>query len=83
MGDEVDLRESHHKGILQVRVPHSATIKVLFNGKVTHEEEDNQLKIPIQLESGVYRVEVWEKDRIWTLSNPIYLRSQLSSSPRS
>jgi hypothetical protein len=83
MGDEIHLRESHHKGILQVRVPHSATIKVLFNGKVAHQAEVDQLTMPIQLERGVYRVEVWEKDQIWTLSNPIYLRAQLSSSPRS
>jgi hypothetical protein len=83
MGDEVELPESHGKGNLQVRVPHSATIKVLFNGKVTHQVEDDQLTIPIQLERGVYRVEVWEKDRIWTLSNPIYLRAQASSAPRS
>ena len=78
IGDEIGLRDTNPNGNLHVSVPHSATIKVIFNGKVTHQAEKDQLNIPIQLAQGVYRVEAWIKDRIWTLSNPIYLRASIS-----
>ncbi|OGW72528.1 MAG: hypothetical protein A2Y02_02345 [Omnitrophica bacterium GWA2_52_12] len=70
MGESVKF----HKGLkLRVFLPEEARIKVLKNGKewksVTGEQWEGEAD-----GFGVYRVEVYLNDKIWIISNPIYVR---------
>ena len=74
MGDEVSLLDIQPSGILHIRLPSTAKISVVVNGEVIHRSEGDHLDMPIELDQGVCRVEARMNDRIWILSNPVYLR---------
>ena len=60
---------------LNVRSPQPAHIKLIHNGKVVAEERGNSL-IYQPLENGYYRSEVYLDDRLWIISNPIYVEEK-------
>lgn len=74
MGDELKLAEGQK---LAARFPVACHIRLLRNGKVIADAEQDQLEQEIKT-PGVYRVEGWLKldgeDRPWVYSNPIYVR---------
>jgi hypothetical protein len=59
------------------RAPLPVHWRLLRNGKVVSEVTGRTLEVPVA-EPGVYRAEAWLKvageDRIWVLSNPLYIR---------
>ncbi len=63
--------------LLRVDLPQEALTKVIRNGKVIAEAERKGLNLEVQ-GPGVYRMEVYRKvrrkNRLWIISNPIYLR---------
>lgn len=65
------------KGKLQGKSPLAGHWKVIRNGKLIHEADGSTLSYQPEA-PGVYRAELWlkvaEEDRIWILSNPIYLK---------
>jgi hypothetical protein len=74
MGDEAKFSEGQS---LRARFPVACHIRLLRNGKLVTELENNQLEYAVA-GPGVYRVEGWLKldgeDRPWVYSNPIYVR---------
>ena len=74
MGDEIKFAEGQQ---LQARFPLACHIRLLRNGKVIADAEQNELAQTITT-PGVYRVEGWLKvdgeERPWVYSNPIYVR---------
>jgi hypothetical protein len=74
MGDEI----SSTGGItFQVRLPHSAAIHLIKNGKLIKRWRNHQVAAFIATEPGIYRAEVYRyymgKMRGWIYSNPIYV----------
>ncbi|MCI0710001.1 MAG: CehA/McbA family metallohydrolase [Chloroflexi bacterium] len=64
---------------LQTLVPQSATIKLIRYGDVVHAQENVTNLTYVAREPGAYRVEVWQRDWCWILSNPIYVEPNLKS----
>lgn len=58
------------------RAPQSCHWKLVRNGQMVGEFDGFDFVFPIE-EAGIYRVEAWlkvaDEDRIWVLSNPIYI----------
>ncbi len=59
--------------VLRVRLPREADIRVVRDGAPVHEARGAVLDLDVG-EPGVYRVEGRLKERVWLLSNPVYLR---------
>lgn len=72
MGDQRDWDEKNC--IASVSCPTGGTIRLIRNGKVYGILQAKQTSFKIQ-EPGVYRVEVYRKNKCWILSNPIWLQS--------
>jgi hypothetical protein len=75
MGDEI----SAEGGLtLQVRLPENADARLLKDGKIIRQWNDQQAISHITDQPGVYRVEVYRRylgqQRGWIFSNPIYVR---------
>ena len=70
MGDEAIFEG---KTDLLIAVPQPANIRLIRNGHPIHNANGKTLRFPID-QSGVYRVEVYYKNRPWIFSNPIFLR---------
>jgi hypothetical protein len=69
MGSEVAL-----SGVLRVRTPRPASLRLLRSGTVVASAED-RAEIDFEPdEPGAYRVEARLGGRLWILSNPVYLR---------
>jgi hypothetical protein len=60
-------------GILRLRLPRAADIRVLRNGSPWHAAHDARLDLDVD-SPGAYRVEARIDGRLWMLSNPIHLR---------
>ncbi len=62
--------------IFEVQTPHSADIRLMFNGRVVARARGKHLK-HTTAEPGVYRVEVYRSYRLgrrgWIFSSPIYV----------
>ena len=54
---------------ITVNIPKKATIKFLLNGKILDEKHSNYAEFTI-ISNGVYRVEVYIKNKAWIYSNP-------------
>jgi hypothetical protein len=61
------------QGMLRLRLPAPGDVKVLHNGRQTHETHSAKLDLAIA-DPGAYRVEVRIDGRLWLLSNPVHLR---------
>jgi hypothetical protein len=75
MGDEI----SAEGGLtMQVRLPENADSRLLKDGKIIRQWNDQQAISHITDQPGVYRVEVYRRylgqQRGWIFSNPIYVR---------
>src|SRR5262249_51441189 len=74
MGSKVDFAEGLR---LEAKAPLPAHWKVVRDGKVVQETAGRALEYAVK-EPGNYRVEAWlragEEDKIWILSNPVYVR---------
>lgn len=75
---EMGSRITLNKGLrLEARAPLPARWKLLRNGKLLTETTGRTLTADVK-EPGNYRVEAWlrvdNEDKVWILSNPIYLR---------
>lgn len=68
-GDEAHYNPRYQ---LQVRLPQSALIKLIYNGSQLLSAEGEVLECPV-IGPGVYRVEAWLERRPWIFSNPIWL----------
>jgi hypothetical protein len=69
MGDDI----LYEEGIqLLVYLPEKAEIRILKNGEIWKSAERKALQIEAD-GAGVYRVEVYLKNRLWIISNPIYI----------
>ena len=55
---------------LEVRMPSSAVIRLIRNGKKLVETTGDSLEFR-PTEAGVYRVEAWKNERCWIFSNHI------------
>lgn len=64
---------------LQTLVPQRAHIKLICHGDVVHSQENATNLTFVAREPGAYRIEVWQEDRCWILSNPIYVEPNLKS----
>jgi hypothetical protein len=77
MGDEILLENSI---TLQIRLPETATCRLICNGAVLKTWEDQEICMYTTKEAGVYRVECdidyLGKKRSWIFSNPIYIRQK-------
>lgn len=73
MGDSMTLSGNAR---LSVSCPKKATIRIIRNGQLTHQEPALNLNVPVT-ETGVYRVEVYLKAagklRPWIFSNPVFI----------
>jgi hypothetical protein len=79
MGSEVPAS----RWILQGRVPRPARLSLVRDGRPVCERHGQEIELEVD-EPGVYRVEAYLKavgrrERLWVLSNPIYIRSEMSS----
>lgn len=70
MGDEAKF---HPNWVLGVQLPVMAEIRLIKDGRETYRGQFQSLSYQVR-DPGVYRVEVWLRDRPWIFSNPIYLR---------
>ncbi len=74
MGQEVSWRGPIE---LEVILPENALIRLIRNGEAILDVRKKALTYEVK-DRGVYRVEAYRrvgrKDRLWILSNPIYLR---------
>lgn len=68
MGDEFKLEE---RAELIVTLSEKAHLTVRRNGRSMHDEEDADEAILELTEPGVYRVETYQNDLTWIISNPI------------
>lgn len=70
--------------ILTVRTPREARLRILQDGVAIAEASGVSLAHPAQI-PGVYRAEAWlpwrGRERLWLVSNPIYLRPPESPAP--
>ena len=57
---------------LEVRLPKSAEIRVLRDGKPLLKRQGRSIDTPLS-EGGVYRVEAYRDGRLWIVSSPIYV----------
>jgi hypothetical protein len=75
MGDEVKLDSG---ATLQVKAPAKCRIRLIHNGALVVEAENETQLTHIPIEAGAYRVECHfeyqGKERGWIYSNPVYLR---------
>lgn len=75
MGDEIKLDAG---ATLQIKAPAKANIRLICEGQVVAEIENDTNLTHIPVDAGAYRVECHrmyeEKMRGWIFSNPIYLR---------
>lgn len=69
MGEEIPL-SAHLRGY--VRLPATATVHVVKDGRVWKKEDAAALHFPIDA-AGVYRIEVYRKGKPWIFSNPVYV----------
>ena len=67
MGESIHLSPGSR---LLVRAPEKGKIRVIHNGVVSVEKESGQAEFPIHA-PGLYRVEVYRKNRAWIYSNHI------------
>jgi hypothetical protein len=58
--------------VLQIKLPETADVRLIHNGKVMQREIAKSITHQVK-EAGVYRVEVYKKEKIWIISNPIYV----------
>jgi hypothetical protein len=58
---------------LAARVPDRAELRLVCDGAEVARGEGRQLEYATT-SRGVFRVEAWRQNRVWILSNPIYLR---------
>lgn len=63
------------KNELIVKSPKPAVIKLIHNGSVVAEEHGDLLTYQ-PLEPGYYRSEVYLEDKLWIISNPIYVEGK-------
>lgn len=70
MGDEIEFSSGL---TLTVSSPRSAYLRLICNGQVVKEREDNGLEMPLT-EPGVYRLEAYLEGKPWIFTNPIYVR---------
>lgn len=68
-GDTVSLNEREQ---IVVAAPEKAEIRLIANGRIVHRKFGESLSFETQ-EKGFYRAEVYKKDKLWILSNPIYV----------
>ena len=61
------------RGVLRVRLPRAADIRVIHDGTPVHEAHGETLDIDVE-RPGVYRVEARIAGRLWILTNPVHLR---------
>jgi PHP domain len=61
------------RAVLRVRLPRNATIRVIRDGSPVHETHAAALDLDVD-GAGRYRVEARIDERVWLLSNPVYLR---------
>jgi len=59
---------------LKINVPEKSQIKVFKNGNLLAEQNANMLEMKI-LEQGSYRCEVYNNDKPWIFSNPIWVNA--------
>lgn len=64
---------SSDDGKLVIKLPSTATVKLVHNGKYILETETDYLEYT-DLHSGVYRVEAWKGKRGWIYSNHIRIK---------
>lgn len=69
-----DTLEAGRGASLHVHLPILARIRLIHDGVVAAEELTQEMDFPAS-EPGAYRVEVYQDDKPWIYSNPIYLRS--------
>ena len=67
MGESLAFREDSE---LIVNSPMSATVRLIGNGSLLEEKKGRRVVFKAS-NKGVYRVEVWHKNRLWILSNHI------------
>ena len=74
MGDSFTLKD---KAVVSIRIPISARIRLIKDGRPCWENETAHAEVSI-MSKGTYRVEsflkTWGKFRPWIFSNPIYVR---------
>lgn len=70
MGDEVQFSPSLN---IEVELPKEAKIRLLKDGNIIKEAVAKSINMDVP-EKGVYRAEVFKKNRLWIFSNPIYIR---------
>ena len=57
-----------------VRAPHAEKIRLIHNGQVIADVKSETLRTHND-EVGAYRVEVYRKNKLWIISNPVYVHS--------
>ncbi len=55
---------------LQIALPKAADLRILHNGAVIYRNSVTSIELPVK-EPGLYRVEAWQGERMWILSNHI------------
>ncbi len=82
MGDQFILDRSAD---LRVSVPHEASIRIVRNGALLHQEWGRDISVPV-CEPGVYRIEadlkIFGRRRPWIFSNPIFVVKAGATRPR-
>jgi hypothetical protein len=61
------------RAVLRVRLPREADVRVIRDGAVVHQACGAALDVDVG-EPGVHRIEARIGERVWLLSNPVYLR---------
>jgi len=71
-GESVPLESSLQ---LQVKSPKPARIKLIHEGAIIAENTGKALSFDVK-DAGYYRVEVYLEDKLWIISNPIYVEEK-------
>lgn len=66
------IKDNASYGQIVVKSPKSAQIKLIHNGTVVAENQGEALNYAVK-EAGYYRSEVYLEDKLWIISNPIYI----------
>ncbi len=64
--------------LLTIKTPKESNIRLIYNGKVLQQSQGKILEQKISA-PGYYRAEVYAEDKLWIVSNPIYVEPNPSA----
>ena len=70
-GDQVFLDEETY---IDVNLPDTGSIRIISDGSKIFEEEEINIRYKVE-NQGIYRIEVFRKDKPWIYSNPVWVKT--------